>query len=66
MSSHGNFESGDLDLMFRMDLTASQAGQAFHFNVLGGTAAPVPIPAVGWLIGPVLGLLGWARRRVTQ
>ena len=27
------------------------------------TPAPVPIPAVGWLLGSALGVLGWMRRR---
>jgi len=25
--------------------------------------APVPVPAVGWLFGSALGLLGWVRRK---
>ncbi len=30
------------------------------------TVSPVPVPAVGWLLGPALGLLGFSRRRLTN
>ncbi|MEZ5565714.1 MAG: PEP-CTERM sorting domain-containing protein [Gammaproteobacteria bacterium] len=41
-----------------------------NFNLVDTTAGhflvrPVPVPATVWLFGSALGLLGWARRRIT-
>jgi hypothetical protein len=59
--------AGDLDLAFELNLIASNPGDAFYFNVLAGTAAPVPIPGAVWLFGSgVLLLIRVGRRPVSS
>lgn len=38
----------------------------YGWAVSPGDIRPVPVPAVGWLLAPALGVLGWARRRALQ
>jgi len=38
---------------------------AFLLGANGISPSPVPVPAAAWLFGSALGLLGWARRRVS-
>ena len=66
----GSGVSGDLDLLFQLDLVASgydfglNEGDGFSFNLIfGNAAAPVPLPAAVWLFGSgLLGLFGITRR----
>lgn len=46
-------------------LSGEPVRNAMAFEI-DGAVTPVPIPAVGWLLGSALGVLGWVRRKSFQ
>ncbi len=64
----GSGVTGDLDLLFQLDLVASgfdsllEEGDGFSFNLIFGNSTAVPLPAAVWLFAVGLIGLGWIQR----
>jgi hypothetical protein len=53
----GGTATGAADAAVQLDPSVTTAGYTIEYS-------PVPLPAVGWLLGPAFGVLGYRKRRV--